>query len=507
MMFKKILIANRGEIAIRIMRACKELGVKTVAVYSDADKNSQHAQFADEAIRIGAAPAKESYLNADVLIQAALASQADAIHPGYGFLSENASFAGTVASAHLTFIGPSADSIRAMGDKAESKIRMKRAGVPTVPGLKGLESESDFKKAAEAIGYPVLVKAAAGGGGKGMRVVNQPEELKEAIESARREALNAFGDERLLVEKYIADAHHIEFQVFGDQHGHLVHLFERECSTQRRYQKIIEETPSPLLTPELRKQMGEAAVAAAKAVNYFNAGTVEFIFDPTLSSLREPQGGAFFFLEMNTRLQVEHPITELTTGLDLVQWQIRVAAGERFPYSQEQLTQRGHAIECRVYAEDPANGFLPSTGKLLQYIEPRGPGIRVDSGFRAGDEVTHFYDPLLAKLIVFGESRETAIQKMQAALRDFVVHGVTTNIDFLQDVLTHEDFAAGNVSTKWVENNFNWTPPAPSFESLVAAALAESSTSIGNNVVNRQSEIVNEHDPFSPWKNPNGFRN
>ena len=504
MMFKKILIANRGEIAIRIMRACKELGVKTVAVYSDADKNSQHAQFADEAIHIGAAPAKESYLNADVLIQAALASQADAIHPGYGFLSENASFAGTVASAHLTFIGPSADSIRAMGDKAESKIRMKRAGVPTVPGAEGLESESDFKKAAEEIGYPVLVKAAAGGGGKGMRVVNQVEELKEAIESARREALNAFGDERLLVEKYIPNAHHIEFQVFGDQHGHLVHLFERECSTQRRYQKIIEETPSPLLTPELRKQMGEAAVAAAKAVNYFNAGTIEFIFDPQPSTLNlQP----FYFLEMNTRLQVEHPVTELTTGLDLVQWQIRVAAGERFPYSQEQITQRGHAIECRVYAEDPANGFLPSTGKLLQYIEPRGPGIRVDAGFRAGDEVTHFYDPLLAKLIVFGESRETAVQKMQAALREFVVHGVTTNIDFLQDVLTHEDFAAGNVSTKWVENNFKWTPPAPSFESLVAVSLTDSSTSIGNNVVNRQSEIVNEHDPYSPWKNPNGFRN
>ena len=509
MMFKKILIANRGEIAIRIMRACKELGVKTVAVYSDADKNSLHTQFADEAIHIGNSSPKESYLNADVLIQTALASQADAIHPGYGFLSENASFALAVASAHLTFIGPSADSIRAMGDKAESKIAMKRAGVPTVPGFEGLESESDFKKAAQEIGYPVLVKAAAGGGGKGMRVVNQVEELKEAIESARREASNAFGDDRLLVEKYIADAHHIEFQVFGDTHGHIVHLFERECSTQRRYQKIIEETPSPLLTPELRRQMGEAAVAAAQAVNYFNAGTIEFIFDPSLSTLREPQGGAFYFLEMNTRLQVEHPITELTTGLDLVQWQIRVAAGERFPYSQEQLTQRGHAIECRVYAEDPANGFLPSTGKLLQYIEPRGPGIRVDSGFRAGDEVTHFYDPLLAKLIVFGESRETAIQKMQAALREFVVHGVTTNIDFLQDVLTHEDFAAGNVSTKWVENNFKWTPPAPSFESLIAVSLADSSTSIGNNVVNRQSEIVNpsEHDPFSPWKNPNGFRN
>lgn len=495
MMFKKILIANRGEIAVRVMRACKELGVKTVAVYSDADKNSQHAQFADEAIHIGAAPAKESYLNVDSLLHATLASQADAIHPGYGFLSENASFAGMVASAHLTFIGPSADSIRAMGDKAESKIAMKRAGVPTVPGAEGLESESDFKKAAEAIGYPVLIKAAAGGGGKGMRVVNQADELKEAIESARREALNAFGDDRLLVEKYIPNAHHIEFQVFGDTHGHIVHLFERECSTQRRYQKIIEETPSPLLTPELRKQMGDAAVNAARAVNYYNAGTVEFIFDPDLSS--------FFFLEMNTRLQVEHPITELTTGLDLVQWQIRVAAGERFPYSQEQLTQRGHAIECRVYAEDPANGFLPSTGKLLQYIEPRGPGIRVDSGFRAGDEVTHFYDPLLAKLIVFGESRETAIQKMQAALREFVVHGVTTNIDFLQDVLAHPDFSAGEVSTKWVESQPTWSQPDPSFESLIAASLADQA------IVNRKSEIVNQNepDPFSPWKNPNGFRN
>ena len=498
-MFKKILIANRGEIAIRIMRACKELGIKTVAVYSNVDKNSLHTKLADEAIHIGNSSPKESYLNADVLIQAALASQADAIHPGYGFLSENASFALAVASANLTFIGPSADSIRAMGDKAESKIRMKKAGVPTVPGFEGLESESDFKNAAKEIGYPVLVKAAAGGGGKGMRVVNQPEELHEAIESARGEASNAFGDERLLVEKYIPNAHHIEFQVFGDQHGHLVHLFERECSTQRRYQKIIEETPSPLLTPELRKQMGEAAVNVARAVNYYNAGTVEFIFDPRPSTF-DPQ--PFYFLEMNTRLQVEHPITELTTGIDLVQWQIRVAAGENFPYTQEQLTQRGHAIECRVYAEDPANGFLPSTGVLLQYIEPRGPGIRVDSGFRAGDEVTHFYDPLLAKLIVFGESRTAAIQKMQAALREFVAHGVTTNIDFMQDVLSHEDFANGKVSTKWVENKFNWNSPLePTFDSLIAASLADLA------IVNRQSSIVNEHDPYSPWKNPNGFRN
>ena len=495
-MFKKILVANRGEIAIRILRACSELGIKTVAIYSDADKNAQHVQYADEAIHIGHSSAKESYLNADVLIRAALDSKADAIHPGYGFLSENASFAGKVTSAKLTFIGPSADSIRAMGDKAESKRMMKQAGVPTVPGFEGLEAEADFTRAAKEIGYPVLVKAAAGGGGKGMRVVNNESDLAESIQGARREALNAFGDERLLIEKYLPTAHHIEFQVFGDQHEHLVHLFERECSVQRRHQKIIEETPSPLLTLELRAQMGKAAVKAAQAVGYYNAGTVEFIFDPLLSS--------FYFLEMNTRLQVEHPITELTTGLDLVQWQIRVAAGEHFPFQQEQLSQRGHAIECRIYAEDPANGFLPSTGKLLQYIEPRGPGIRVDSGFTAGDEVTHFYDPLLAKLIVHAESRDTAIQRMQAALRDFIVHGVVTNIDFLQDVLSHPDFANGQVTTRWVETRFNWAPPAePSFESLVAVSLADLT------IVNRQSSIVNrnEPDPYSPWKNPSGFRN
>ena len=492
-MFKKILIANRGEIALRIMRACKELGIKTVAVYSDADKNSQHPQFADEAIHIGESSPKESYLNADVLIRAALASHADAIHPGYGFLSENASFASAAESAGLKFIGPSADSIRAMGDKAESKIRMKKAGVPTIPGEEGLKTESAFRKAAKEIGYPVLVKASAGGGGKGMRVVDDELGLGEAIQSATREALNAFGDDRLLIEKFIPNAHHIEFQVFGDQHGNLVHLFERECSVQRRHQKIIEETPSPLLTAELRAQIGEAAVKAARAVNYFNAGTIEFIVDPDTLD--------YYFLEMNTRLQVEHPITELTTGLDLVQWQIRVAAGERFSYSQEKLTQRGHAIECRVYAEDP-DGFLPSTGKLLQFVEPRGPGIRVDSGFRAGDEVTHFYDPLLAKLIVYGENRGVAIQKMQTTLREFVVHGVVTNIDFMQDVLAHEDFANGKVSTKWVENNFNWSPPSePSFESLVAVTLADTM------IVNHKSEIANKHDPYSPWKTPSGFRN
>ncbi|MBI1792560.1 MAG: acetyl-CoA carboxylase biotin carboxylase subunit [Chloroflexi bacterium] len=495
MMFKKILIANRGEIAIRIMRACKELGIQTVAVYSEADKNSLHVSFADESVLLGAPAPKESYLNIDKIIDAAKKTNADAIHPGYGFLSENASFAAEAASAKLTFIGPSADSIRAMGDKAESKTSMKKAGVPTVPGFEGLESKEDFEKAAREIGYPVLIKAAAGGGGKGMRVVESEADLTEAVEGARREALNAFGDDRLLIEKYLADAHHIEFQVFGDRQGNLVHLFERECSVQRRHQKIIEETPSPLLTPKLRTQMGEAAVKAAKTVNYYNAGTVEFVFDPQLST--------FYFLEMNTRLQVEHPVTELVVGLDLVQWQIRVAAGERFPFTQKDFSQRGHAIECRVYAEDPASGFLPSTGKLLQYIEPRGPGLRVDSGFAAGSEVTHFYDPLLAKLIVHAEDRSSAIQRMQSALRDFIAHGVTTNIDFMQDVLAHDDFQNGDVSTRWVETKFNWQPAEPSVEALIAAALAETAGSS----LKSNAPGLDEPDRFSPWKNQNGFRN
>ncbi|HNH05357.1 MAG TPA: acetyl-CoA carboxylase biotin carboxylase subunit [Anaerolineales bacterium] len=500
-MFNKILIANRGEIAIRIMRACRELGIKTVAVYSEADKDAQHVQFADESVLIGSAAPKESYLNADALLRAALDSKAEAIHPGYGFLSENASFALKVESAGLTFIGPSADSIRAMGDKAESKIAMKKAGVPTVPGFEGLTSEEEFKKAAQEIGYPVLIKASAGGGGKGMRVVNFENELSEAIESARREALNSFGDERLLIEKYLADAHHIEFQVFGDKHGNLVHLFERECSVQRRHQKIIEETPSPLLTPEIRAKMGEAAVAAAKAVNYYNAGTIEFIFDPQLATLNlQP----FYFLEMNTRLQVEHPITELTAGIDLVQWQIRIAAGEKFPFTQGDFHQHGHAIECRVYAEDPSNGFLPSTGKLLQLIEPRGPGIRVDSGFKTGSEVTHFYDPLLAKLIVHAENRNAAIQRMQTALREFVVHGVVTNMDFMQAVLQHDDFAQGKVSTRWVERNFGeWHPVEAEKEALIAAALADV-LFVGGKT---QSAVSNETDPFNPWKQTGNYRN
>jgi acetyl-CoA carboxylase biotin carboxylase subunit len=494
-MFSKILIANRGEIAIRIMRACKELGIRTVAIYSEADQNALHVQFADEAILLGASAAQESYLNSGKIIAAAQQSGANAIHPGYGFLSENATFAEEVTKAKLVFIGPPASAIRAMGDKSESKIRMKKAGVPTIPGFEEVESERDLNKAVDELGYPVLVKAAAGGGGKGMRIVERESDLRESIDASRREALNAFGDGHLLIEKYLSNAHHIEFQVLGDERGNLLHLFERECSVQRRHQKIIEETPSPLLTQELREKMGQAAVAAARAVAYTNAGTVEFIVDP--DTLK------FYFLEMNTRLQVEHPITECVVGLDLVHWQIRIAAGEPLPFQQTDFSQRGHSIESRIYAEDPAHGFLPSTGTLLQMIEPRGPGIRVDSGFTSGSGVTHFYDPLLAKLIVYAENREAAIQRMQAALREYVVQGVTTNIDFLQSVLAHPDFRSGKVTTRWVETKLKWSPPTQlSIHFLIASALA----GISPAGTTHPTEGTNEPDPYSPWKHPGGFR-
>jgi acetyl-CoA carboxylase biotin carboxylase subunit len=493
-MFTKVLVANRGEIAIRIMRACRELGIRTVAICSDADREALHTRFADEFVEIGAAAPRESYLDISKVIQAAKATGAEAIHPGYGFLSEKAAFAGAVAAAGLVFIGPPAAAIGAMGDKAESKATMKAAGVPTVPGAEGLSTPQEFLAAAEEIGYPVLVKAAAGGGGKGMRLVRSAAEMPEALEAARRESLNAFGDERLLVEKYIENAHHIEFQVFGDQHGNLVHLFERECSVQRRHQKIIEESPSPLLTPELRERMGAAAVAAARAVGYFNAGTVEFIFDPLSAN--------FYFLEMNTRLQVEHPVTEAVTGLDLAQWQIRVAAGEPFPYRQQDLAQRGHAIECRLYAEDPAGGFLPSTGKVLQFIEPRGPGIRTDAGIAAGAQVSHFYDPLLAKIIVWAENRPAAIRRMRAALRETVLHGVTSNLDFLQSILARPEFEAGKIHTRWVETEFDWQPAQPPLEALAAAGLAE----MLSLALKPPGASEPGPEPYSPWKSGNGFR-
>jgi acetyl-CoA carboxylase biotin carboxylase subunit len=494
--FNKILIANRAEIAIRVMRACQELDIRTVGVYSEADADAAHVRMADEAVLLGAPAPSESYLNADRIIAAAKQTGAQAIHPGYGFLSENAGFAEAVSAAGLTFIGPSAAAMRAMGDKERSKISMRGAAVPTIPGAENLKTLDQFLAAAEAIGYPVLVKASAGGGGKGMRIVSSPAEMAEALQAARREALNSFGDERLLLEKYIQAARHIEFQIFGDTSGRLVHLFERECSVQRRHQKIIEETPSPLLDEDLRAQMGAAAVAAAQAVSYYNAGTVEFIVDPATR--------AFYFLEMNTRLQVEHPVTEMVVGLDLVQWQLRVAAGQSFPFAQSDLSQRGHAIECRLYAEDPANDFLPSTGQLLRVVEPRGPGIRFDSGVVSGSQVSHYYDPLLAKLIVHAEDRPTALRRMQRALREVVLHGVHTNVDFLQAVMDHPDFISGAVTTAWVEQTFaGWIPPAaPPLEALIAAALASTQDSAGPAGSPGQIGM----DPFSPWKQSGGFR-
>ncbi len=504
-MFSKILIANRGEIAVRIIRACREMGIATVAIYSEADRRALHVRLADEAVLVGPPPVAQSYLAVENILQAARDTGAEAIHPGYGFLSENAAFARAVRQAGLTFIGPPPEAIDAMGDKARARERMQAAGVPVVPGYQGQDNDAVLVEKAEQLGYPVLAKAAAGGGGKGMRVVWQPGELMESLAAARREALHAFGDQRLILERYIPRARHIEFQVLADAHGHTLHLFERECSVQRRHQKIIEETPSPFLDPEMRAQMGGAAVAAAEAVGYQNAGTIEFIVDPARH--------AFYFLEMNTRLQVEHPVTELVTGHDLVQWQIRVAAGEPLSFRQADLSQRGHAIECRLYAEDPANNFLPATGPLLRFVEPKGPGVRIDSGVSSGDEITIHYDPLVAKLIVWAENRPAAIHRMLSALRETILLGVTHNGLFLQDVLSSSEFQAGDVSTTWIEDQFSdWQPPRCSLppEVLVAAALAQMQPNEANGA-NAGSPPVNGHpqsggDPYSPWKITTGFR-
>jgi 3-methylcrotonyl-CoA carboxylase alpha subunit len=501
--FSKVLIANRGEIAVRIIRACRELGIATVAVFSEADRRSLHVRMADEAVAIGPAPARESYLRGERVIEAAQATGAQAIHPGYGFLSENAAFAEAVATAGLVFIGPPPSAIRAMGDKAAARERMQAAGVPVVPGWQGKErDDATLTARAAEIGYPVMVKAAAGGGGKGMRIVQQPAGFLESVGAARREALAAFADDRLILERYVARAHHIEFQVIADNTGKTLHLFERECSVQRRHQKIIEETPSPLLDAALRARMGAAAAEAARAVGYRNAGTVEFIVDPVK---RE-----FFFLEMNTRLQVEHPITEQVVGLDLAQWQIRVAAGESLPFEQARLRQSGHAIECRLYAEDPANRFLPATGKLIRFVEPKGPGIRVDTGVTTGDEVSLYYDPLIAKLIAHGEDRDAAIRRMLAALRDTVLLGVTTNWRFLQDVLTHPAFREGKIDTAWIDREFGaWEAPQCDLppEALIAAALSEAQilNAGGAHVAPAVTEAA-VGDRFSPWRAPSRFR-
>jgi 3-methylcrotonyl-CoA carboxylase alpha subunit len=500
---EKLLIANRGEIAVRIIRACQELGIRTVAIYSEADAHALHVRTADEAIPIGPAAPQQSYLRGERIIAAARSVGAQAIHPGFGFLSENADFADAVRDAGLIFIGPAGEAIRSMGSKTRARAIMQLAGVPIVPGYEGGVG-ADFGEAAGTIGYPVLVKAAAGGGGKGMRIVRGPTGLLDAIDSAQREAEKAFGDPTIFLEKYVEHAHHVEFQVFGDTHGNVLHLFERDCSTQRRHQKIIEETPSPLLDHELRQRMGEAAITAAQAVAYHNAGTIEFIVDP--------QTREFYFLEMNTRLQVEHPITEMITGHDLVKLQIKVALGEPLPFMQDQLSARGHAIECRVYAEDAANGFLPAIGPVLLAKFPSMPGVRVDTGIESGDEVSIHYDPMMAKLIAYGQDRADAIRKLDTALRQTVILGVTTNIRFLRDVLAHPVFQRGEVTTNFVEREFAAWQPATNDKhdlALIAAALTDSQLSPGLPATPQGRFAANNQLPttsLDPWQTGDGFR-
>lgn len=464
---KKLLVANRGEIALRIMRSAKEMGIGTVAVFSEADRNAMHVRFADEAVCIGPPPSNQSYLVMEKIIGAARQTGADAIHPGYGFLSENEDFARLVKESGLIFIGPSAESMELMGSKLGAKAAVAKFNVPLVPGT--AEAITDVvaaKKIASDIGYPVLIKASAGGGGKGMRVVFKEAEFEEQMTRAISEATSAFGDGSVFIEKYLAESRHIEFQIFGDQHGNVVHLFDRECSIQRRHQKVVEEAPSSVLTPELRKKMGEAAVNAAKAANYYNAGTIEFILDENMN---------FYFLEMNTRLQVEHPVTEMITGLDLVKLQIKIAEGEKLPFTQEDIKIRGHAIEVRVCAEDPANNFLPDIGTLKTYKRPQGHGVRVDDGFEQGMTIPVFYDPLIAKMICYDETRELAIEKMIRAIGDYEITGIETTLGFCNFVMHHDAFRSGNFSTKFVERYFkpeHLQAPATEEVEKIASALA-----------------------------------
>ncbi|KAA3633239.1 MAG: acetyl-CoA carboxylase biotin carboxylase subunit [Calditrichaeota bacterium] len=463
-LFNKILVANRSEIAVRVINACKSLGILSVAVYSDADKNSRHVFLADETVHIGPPAPRESYLDIEKIIKAAKDTNAEAIHPGYGFLAENPVLAKRCSEEGIVFIGPTPEAINLLGNKVESRIKMADAGVPLIPGMKKSESDINvYKKAANEAGYPVMVKAAAGGGGKGMRVVHSSDELEDAVSAAKREALNAFNDDTVYLEKFIVNPRHIEFQVLADSHGNTIHLFERECSIQRRHQKIIEETPSVALTDELRMKMGADAVKVAETAGYVNAGTVEFLLD---------QSGSYYFLEMNTRIQVEHPITEMVTGVDLVAEQIRIAAGKTIAHLKN-LSQRGHAIECRIYAEDGENNFMPSTGKILFYTEPSGPGIRVDSGVMKNNQITIDYDPILAKLIVHANDRDSAIKKMIQALHEYKILGLRTSKKFMTDVLEHPEFNKGNTYTDFIEKHM--TERTVDFEKYKSIGAAVSS--------------------------------
>ena len=488
-MFTRILIANRGEIACRVARTARRLGIRTVAVYSDADARAAHVAACDEAYRLGPPPPRESYLDGRHILQIAQAAGAQAIHPGYGFLSENEEFARACAAAGIVFIGPPPEAIAAMGSKSAAKAIMGKAGVPLVPGYHGDDQDPALlAREAARIGFPVLIKATAGGGGKGMKIVREAGGFDAALASARREAQAGFGDDRVLIERYLTSPRHIEIQVFGDMHGRAVSLFERDCSVQRRHQKVLEEAPAPGMTPQRRRAMSEAAVAAAKAIGYVGAGTVEFIAE---------QDGTFYFMEMNTRLQVEHPVTEMVTGLDLVEWQLRVASGEHLPLAQERVALHGHAIEARLYAEDPERGFLPSIGRITHWRMPEpSPRVRVDTGFSAGDEVSPYYDPMLAKLIVWGEDRERARATLLAALADCEVAGVATNIAFLERTVAHEAFATGALDTGLIEKHRAalFPPPGrPPLLALVAAAVDELARARDDAGPRRAD------DPHSPW--------
>jgi acetyl-CoA carboxylase biotin carboxylase subunit len=493
LMFKKVLVANRGEIAVRIIRACRELGIGTVAVFSEADRNALHVRYADEAYLIGPAPSRDSYLRADKIFDVAKKSGADAIHPGYGFLAEREDFSASCDELGIKFIGPKPSSIAAMGDKGKARATVIKAGVPIVPGTEdvGNMTNDDLLRIAPSIGFPLLIKATAGGGGKGMREVKSLEEMPTLLASARREAESSFGDGNVYLEKLIEGARHIEFQIMADSFGNVIHLGERECSIQRRHQKLLEESPSIFLDEELREKMGSIAVKSAKAVDYVNAGTIEFLVDKDRN---------FYFLEMNTRLQVEHPITEMVTGVDIVAEQIRIARGRQLSYTQEQIKFNGHAIECRINAEDPFNGFMPSTGRITHSLLPTGPGVRVDTGVYPGFEITPFYDPMIAKLIVWGETRAQAILRMRRALEEYRIVGVRTNIPFHQTLMDSHRFMGGQFDTRFVEERFSMEDAMESraSNSEIAAILA---TLVAHQQTERNANIVrrNERDT-SNWK-------
>ncbi|TDJ12651.1 MAG: acetyl-CoA carboxylase biotin carboxylase subunit [Gammaproteobacteria bacterium] len=497
-MISRLLIANRGEIACRIIRSCRRLGITTIAVFSAADRRALHVRLADESVHIGSAPAADSYLNIQALLAAANASRADAIHPGYGFLSENAGFARECKKGGLIFVGPDADTIASMGNKDVAKTIMEKAGVPVVPGYHGeLQTDRGLQKEARRIGWPVMIKPCAGGGGKGMRIVREESAFAEALHAARREALSSFGDDRVLLEKFLENPRHVEVQVFADTHGNIVHLFERECSIQRRYQKIIEEAPCPSVADDMRREMTAAAITAARAVGYQNAGTVEFILD---------RDGRFFFMEMNTRLQVEHPVTEMITGLDLVEWQLRVASGEELPLTQEQITCDGHAIEARIYAENPYRDFLPATGTVEAFVHPpQENGLRVDSGITDGDRIGIHYDPLQAKLIVHDKSRRAATKKLQASLERTALFGVSNNLPLLRGIAASKIFAGAGMDTGYLDKHLDDVLPGQATPREILAIAAVVSLEHRNNAA-RIASLRGGQDAGSPWYKPDAWR-